>query len=106
MDKPNVSSVRSSNEMSAESQVQKGYSGVEVSSILADGSTNENSTLVTVPLSFKLASILLVSAIGFGSSWSGGITGAMKTALKKVFPCLLPTTFDQPELNLTGPQHQ
>ncbi|PMD52312.1 major facilitator superfamily transporter [Hyaloscypha bicolor E] len=69
--------------MSAESQGHKGNSGVEVSSIPADGSTNENSTLVTVPLSFKLASILLVSAIGFGSSWSGGITGAMKTTLKK-----------------------
>jgi hypothetical protein len=106
MDKPNVSSERSSNEMSAESQGQKGNSVVEVSSIPADGSTNEDSTLVTVPLSFKLASILLVSAIGFGSSWSGGITGAMKTTLKKVFPCLLPTAFDQPELNLTGPQNQ
>jgi hypothetical protein len=46
---------------------------------------NRNSDLVTVPLSFKLASILLVSAIGLGSAWSSGITGVMKTAIKKVF---------------------
>jgi hypothetical protein len=46
---------------------------------------NRNSYLVTVPLSFKLASIVLVSAIGFGSAWSSGITGVMKTAIKKVF---------------------
>lgn len=36
-----------------------------------------------VPLRWKLLSVLLVSAIGFGSKWSGGITGAMKTTLKK-----------------------
>jgi len=28
-------------------------------------------------------SILMVSAIGFGSSWSSGITGAMKSTIKK-----------------------
>ena len=32
----------------------------------------------------KLISVLLVSLIGFGSHWSSGVTGAMKTALKKV----------------------
>lgn len=36
-----------------------------------------------VPLKWKLTSILLVSAIGFGSHWSSGITGAMKSTLKK-----------------------
>ncbi|CZT08545.1 related to MFS transporter [Rhynchosporium graminicola] len=36
-----------------------------------------------VPLSFKIASIVLVSMIGFGGNWSSGITGAMKTKLKK-----------------------
>ena len=56
---------------------------VDVSST-EEGLENENSDLITVPLSFKLASILLVSAIGFGSSWSSGITGVMKTAIKKV----------------------
>ncbi|KAN0122752.1 MFS transporter [Hyaloscypha variabilis] len=57
--------------MSPEDPVQKGGSRVEVSSVLDENSTNEDSALVTVPLSFKLASIFLVSAIGFGSSWSG-----------------------------------
>ncbi|KAE9381192.1 MFS transporter [Stipitochalara longipes BDJ] len=69
--------------MSSDDPVQKGNSRVEISSIRDASSVNEDSALVTVPLSFKLASILLVSAIGFGSSWSGGITGAMKTTLKK-----------------------
>jgi hypothetical protein len=39
---------------------------------------------VEVPLRWKIASILLVSAIGFGSQWSSGVTGAMKTTIKKV----------------------
>jgi len=56
---------------------------IEVSSTFLE-SNDDTQSLRVVPLSFKLASILMVSAIGFGSSWSGGITGAMKTALKKV----------------------
>jgi hypothetical protein len=56
---------------------------IEVSSTSVE-SNDDTQSLGVVPLSFKLASILMVSAIGFGSSWSGGITGAMKTALKKV----------------------
>jgi hypothetical protein len=63
---------------------QKKDAEVEVSSIPTDGSTNQETTLVNVPLPFKLTFILLISAIGFGSSWSGGITGAMKTTLKKI----------------------
>ena len=37
-----------------------------------------------VPLRMKLISILLVTAVGFGSHWSSGVTGAMKSTLKKV----------------------
>ncbi|OJJ44472.1 hypothetical protein ASPZODRAFT_71678 [Penicilliopsis zonata CBS 506.65] len=37
----------------------------------------------TVPWSMKILSVLLVSLIGFGSHWSSGVTGAMKTSLKK-----------------------
>lgn len=37
-----------------------------------------------VPLRMKLMAILLVTAIGFGSHWSSGVTGAMKSTLKKV----------------------
>ncbi|KAI9168010.1 Major facilitator superfamily domain-containing protein [Paramyrothecium foliicola] len=36
-----------------------------------------------VPLTWKLLSVLLVTAIGFGSQWSSGITGAMKSTIKK-----------------------
>lgn len=36
-----------------------------------------------VPLTWKLLSIVLVTAIGFGSQWSSGITGAMKSTIKK-----------------------
>jgi hypothetical protein len=39
--------------------------------------------VIPVPLRAKVFSILLVSAIGFGSNWSSGITGAMKTTIKK-----------------------
>lgn len=38
----------------------------------------------SVPLSMKLVSVLLVSCIGFGSQWSSGVTGAMKSTIKKV----------------------
>ncbi|VUC24509.1 unnamed protein product [Clonostachys rosea] len=38
---------------------------------------------VPVPLSWKLASVLLVTLICFGSKWSSGITAAMKTTMKK-----------------------
>lgn len=42
------------------------------------------STRDQVPLSFKILSVAFVAGIGFGSSWSSGVTGAMKSTLKKV----------------------
>ncbi|KAK0372234.1 hypothetical protein CLIM01_10402 [Colletotrichum limetticola] len=42
-----------------------------------------NSSLRPVPLTWKLASVVLVTAIGFGSQWSSGLSGAMKTTMKK-----------------------
>lgn len=42
------------------------------------------STRSQVPLSFKILSVALVAGIGFGSNWSSGVTGAMKSTLKKV----------------------
>lgn len=42
------------------------------------------STRDQVPLSFKILSVALVAGIGFGSHWSSGVTGAMKSTLKKV----------------------
>ena len=37
-----------------------------------------------IPLKMKLIAILLVTATGFGSHWSSGVTGAMKSTVKKV----------------------
>ncbi|PSN60813.1 MFS general substrate transporter [Corynespora cassiicola Philippines] len=50
-------------------------------SSVSERSEGGRSTLV--PLRMKLISILLVTAIGFGSRWSSGVTGAMKSTLKK-----------------------
>ncbi|TLD10356.1 hypothetical protein PgNI_05491 [Pyricularia grisea] len=35
------------------------------------------------PLSWKIIAVVLISCISFGSSWSSGITGALKSTLKK-----------------------
>ncbi|QGI68539.1 hypothetical protein CEK27_012510 [Fusarium fujikuroi] len=43
----------------------------------------ENDGRQPVPLSWKLTSIVLVTAIGFGSQWSSGVTSAMKSIIKK-----------------------
>lgn len=37
-----------------------------------------------IPLRLKIIAVLLISAIGFGGHWSSGVTGAMKSTLKKV----------------------
>lgn len=37
----------------------------------------------TPPLYWKFLAVLLISCISFGSSWSSGITGALKSTLKK-----------------------
>lgn len=37
-----------------------------------------------IPLRMKIIAVLLVTAVGFGSHWSSGVTGAMKSTLKKV----------------------
>ncbi|KAK5365795.1 hypothetical protein LTR20_009597 [Exophiala xenobiotica] len=48
-----------------------------------DDHTGQGQAKQDVPLRWKLLSIVLVTAIGFGSQWSSGITGAMKSTLKK-----------------------
>lgn len=35
------------------------------------------------PLAAKLFAVLLISCISFGSHWSSGVTGAMKSTIKK-----------------------
>lgn len=39
-----------------------------------------------IPLRIKFIAVILVSLIGFGSHWSSGVTGAMKSTIKKVNP--------------------
>lgn len=39
---------------------------------------------VPPPLIAKLFAVLLISCISFGSHWSSGVTGAMKSTIKKV----------------------
>jgi hypothetical protein len=64
------------------SQEKIGDVNVTSSGTSISGSSGGRSN--TVPLKMKIFSILMVSAIGFGSHWSSGVTGAMKSTLKKV----------------------
>jgi hypothetical protein len=62
-----------------------GDGGVVVVTAARDGSPNATTQPpVHVPLRIKITAVLLVSAIGFGAHWSSGVTGAMKSTLKKV----------------------
>lgn len=45
---------------------------------------SEGGRSVDVPMKMKILAVLLVTLIGFGSHWSSGVTGAMKSTLKKV----------------------
>lgn len=49
-----------------------------------DSTSSGSGGKTTVPLKAKLISVLLISLIGFGGHWSSGVTGAMKSTLKKV----------------------
>lgn len=57
----------------------------------SDGSSSnvENQQGAVIPLRMKIIAVLLVTAVGFGSHWSSGVTGAMKSTLKKVCKCPL-----------------
>lgn len=61
---------------------KSGLAEVDIQS--SNDSTSQDGPTSVVPLRMKLISILLVTAVGFGSRWSGGVTGAMKSTLKKV----------------------
>lgn len=50
------------------------------------GSTSDsNDEKQPPPLLAKLFAVLLISCISFGSHWSSGVTGAMKSTIKKVY---------------------
>ncbi|KAL7925993.1 major facilitator superfamily domain-containing protein [Trichoderma austrokoningii] len=44
---------------------------------------SERQRSTNIPWSMKILSVVLVSLVGFGSHWSSGVTGAMKSTLKK-----------------------
>ncbi|RFN43185.1 hypothetical protein FIE12Z_12587 [Fusarium flagelliforme] len=49
----------------------------------SDQSDNEDHGKKPVPTSMKILSVVIVSMIGFGGHWSSGVTGALKSTLKK-----------------------
>ncbi|KAF5026921.1 hypothetical protein F66182_951 [Fusarium sp. NRRL 66182] len=48
----------------------------------SEGGT-EDSDKRPIPMSIKILSVVVVSMIGFGGHWSSGVTGALKSTLKK-----------------------
>ena len=53
-----------------------------ISSSQSDGDSEDHGRK-PVPLSMKILSVAVVSMIGFGGHWSSGVTGALKSTLKK-----------------------
>lgn len=54
------------------------------SAVDRNDSDSEHNGKKPVPLSMKILSVVVVSMIGFGGHWSSGVTGALKSTLKKV----------------------
>jgi hypothetical protein len=52
-------------------------------SVGEDDSRRASTSTKTIPWKIKILAVLLVSLIGFGSHWSSGVTGAMKSTIKK-----------------------
>ena len=54
---------------------------------------SQNDGKKPVPLNMKILSVIIVSMIGFGGHWSSGVTGALKSTLKKAtylqYPAIL-----------------
>ena len=51
---------------------------------VSDDARSDGGRSTHVPVRMKIFAVLMVSLIGFGSHWSSGVTGAMKSTLKKV----------------------
>mgnify|MGYP006988610380 CR=1 FL=1 len=51
---------------------------------LSDNSSDDSNGKTPPPLAAKLCAVALISCISFGSHWSSGVTGAMKSTMKKV----------------------
>lgn len=50
----------------------------------SEAPSNESNGKRPPPLAAKLCAVALISCISFGSHWSSGVTGAMKSTMKKV----------------------
>ncbi|KAG9256919.1 major facilitator superfamily domain-containing protein [Emericellopsis atlantica] len=71
-------------EANKETHVEAGHKNTAVAEVDSSQSdTSSQRATQPVPLSWKLASVVLVTCIGFGSKWSSGVTGAMKSTMKK-----------------------
>lgn len=58
--------------------------GIDGDVVVTSSPSPSEQDQVHIPLRLKIIAVLLVSAIGFGAHWSSGVTGAMKSTLKKV----------------------
>lgn len=56
----------------------------EVSAVVAPYEDSIDNAKPPVPWNIKVLSVIVVSMIGFGGHWSSGVTGALKSTLKKV----------------------
>lgn len=63
---------------------EKAQTSIAILNTDASSEPGTETALPAVPLQMKLLSVLLVSCIGFGSQWSSGVSGAMKSTIKKV----------------------
>ncbi|RMJ14067.1 hypothetical protein BHE90_009426 [Fusarium euwallaceae] len=59
------------------------HASANASAVDRDDSDSEHNGKKPVPLSMKILSVVVVSMIGFGGHWSSGVTGALKSTLKK-----------------------
>lgn len=57
-----------------------------------DSGSSQHEKKYPIPLKMKIISVIIVSMIGFGGHWSGGVTGALKSTLKKVRRGRCPTS--------------
>jgi hypothetical protein len=62
-------------------QTSKEVVAVDAVALSDEASSQHGQRSVVVPMKIKITAVLLVTLIGFGGRWSGGITGAMKSTM-------------------------
>jgi hypothetical protein len=58
----------------------------------ARAGSDDGSDKKAPPLAAKLFAVFLISCISFGSHWSSGVTGVMKSTIKEVLQAFIPGT--------------